>query len=186
MFTRLPRTAAATALLLVFGVAASPAFAAGKAHDNQLDPVRDALAVYADFDGSARMADYPVGPVPKILSHETCIIDPDGTGAMGEHYVELGNVADGAIHALHPEALIYEPQADGSRVLVAVEYIVFQADWNATHNQPPKLFGQSFEALDAANPYGLPPFYALHAWVWRANSNGLFADYNPAVTCPPM
>ena len=186
MSARLGRTAAAAALLLLFGAAASPAFAAGKAHDNQLDPVRDALAVYADFDGAARMADYPVGPVPKVLSGETCILDPDGTGAMGEHYVELGNVTDGEIDALHPEALIYEPQNDGSRELVAVEYIVFQAAWNATHNQPPKLFGQSFEALDAANPYGLPEFYALHAWVWRANQEGLFADYNTAVTCPVM
>ncbi|REJ05258.1 hypothetical protein DY023_10395 [Microbacterium bovistercoris] len=184
MAGRATRAAVAMALVLMLGgTAASPALAAGKPHEKQLDPVRDALAVYADFDGAARLSDYPAGPVPK-LSGETCIIDPEGMGAMGEHYVEPGDVGDGMIDALHPEALIYEPQDDGSRELVGVEYLVFQEAWNTEHNQVPMLFGQKFMAFDETNPYGLPPFYALHAWLWRANPHGVFAMHNPAVTCP--
>ena len=102
---------------------------------------------------------------------------------MGEHYVNLANVTDGTIDALRPEALIFEPEANGSRSLVGVEYIVFADQWDAAHHRPPMLFGQKFELNDASNPYGLPAFYSLHAWLWRANPLGTFAEYNPDVHC---
>jgi hypothetical protein len=46
---------------------------------------------------------------------------------------------------------------------------------------PPSLFGEDFHATAAGNRYGLPPFYALHAWVWRHTM--MFADWNPTVSC---
>jgi hypothetical protein len=46
---------------------------------------------------------------------------------------------------------------------------------------PPNLFGQEFNFTDAPNRYGLPPFYSLHAWVWKDNPAGAFAMWNP--TC---
>ncbi|MDL9981061.1 hypothetical protein [Microbacterium candidum] len=182
-------SASADASAGTLGMSAMPGMgpATGQAHQSQLDPVRNALAVYADFGGAARLADYPTGPVPKVSgpqAGQTCIVDPAGSGAMGEHYVNLANVTDGTIDAMHPEALIYEPHPDGSRVLVGVEYIVFQSQWNATHHSPPRLFGQTFMSFDASNPFGLPAYYALHAWLWRADPSGTFAMYNPAVHCP--
>ena len=37
--------------------------------------------------------------------------------------------------------------------------------------------------VGADNRYGIPAFYELHAWVWKDNPAGTFADYNPDVTC---
>jgi hypothetical protein len=38
--------------------------------------------------------------------------------------------------------------------------------------------------MPSPNRYGLPPFYELHAWVWKHNPSGMFNDWNPLVTCP--
>jgi hypothetical protein len=38
--------------------------------------------------------------------------------------------------------------------------------------------------VPAGNRYGLPSFYELHAWLWKPNPSGVFADYNPRVHCP--
>jgi hypothetical protein len=67
---------------------------------------------------------------------------------------------------------------------VALEYVVFQDAWDATHTTPPELFGREFELVPAGNRYGLPPFYELHAWLWKHNPSGMFADWNPRVHCP--
>ena len=111
-----------------------------------------------------------------------CIAQP-GSGAMGVHYVRGDLVADPTENPLTPEALVYEPTKGGRLRLVALEYVVLQADWNATHTSPPSLYGHEFMAVDGSNRYGLPPFYALHVWLWKFNPSGLFADYNPRVTC---
>ncbi len=34
------------------------------------------------------------------------------------------------------------------------------------------------------NPFGLKPFYALHAWIWKKNPSGLLQPWNPSVACP--
>lgn len=26
--------------------------------------------------------------------------------------------------------------------------------------------------------------FELHAWIWKGNPNGVFADFNPKVSCP--
>jgi hypothetical protein len=110
-------------------------------------------------------------------------IDHADEGAMGIHYVKGALVGDGAVEAATPEALVYEPQRNGRLRLVAVEYVVFQDAWDAGHSSPPSLFGREFEPIGAGNRYGLPPFYALHAWLWKHNPSGMFADWNPRVTC---
>ncbi|MGH2996586.1 MAG: hypothetical protein ACRDN6_02805 [Gaiellaceae bacterium] len=60
---------------------------------------------------------------------------------------------------------------------------MFQAAWDAENPSPPTLFGEEFHLTPAPNRYGIPAFYALHAWIWRYNASGLFEDYNPKVTC---
>ena len=104
-------------------------------------------------------------------------------GAMGEHWANGGRVGDGVSQRQRPEVLLYEPQANGTRVLTGVEYVVIANDWLAQHDSPPVLFGKEFDLI-TTNPFGLPPFFALHAWAWQANPSGDFAAWNPTVSCP--
>jgi len=96
-------------------------------------------------------------------------------GAMGIHYVNGTLLKDDALDIAKPEAVMYEPKPDGSLELVAVEYITLKG--------PASLGGQLFNFTDAPNRYGLPGFYELHAWAWRQNPAGAFADNNPRVSC---
>jgi hypothetical protein len=41
-----------------------------------------------------------------------------------------------------------------------------------------------FPAAPELVVYGLPPFYELHAWLWKFNPHGFFNDWNPRVHCP--
>ena len=84
-------------------------------------------------------------------------------------------IDDPAVDVAHPEAILYEPGANGALTLVAVEYI--------TPKGPAALGGQLFTFTKAPNRYGLPPFYSLHVWAWRDNPMGAFADMNPNVSC---
>jgi hypothetical protein len=113
------------------------------------------------------------------LTGNTCITEP-GVGGMGVHQVNT-SLLDGTIDATAPEALVYEPRNDGSLKLVALEYVVFQADWKGS--SPPELFGKTFDLIPSPNRFGLPAFYALHAWLWKPNPSGLLATWNPRVTC---
>lgn len=112
-----------------------------------------------------------------------CVSEP-GEGAMGIHYVHGELVGDTLLDPLRPEALMYEPQADGRLRLVGVEYIVFQAAWDTEHAAPPQLMGQTFTLVPEPNRYGVPAFYELHLWAWRHNPSGAFYDWNPRVACP--
>lgn len=110
-----------------------------------------------------------------------CVSGDDG-GAMGVHYVNGDLVGDPTLDAAHPEAVMYETLG-GRQVLVAVEYVVLADDWNAANPAPPVLMGQSFHYNDAPNRYGLPAYYDLHVWAWKDNPNGMFAEFNPDVSC---
>jgi len=68
-------------------------------------------------------------------------------------------------------------------VLRDVEYVVDRKAWHdAGNSKPPKLFGRTF-GLTTKNPFGLEPFYALHAWVWKENPAGWLQPWNPSVSC---
>jgi hypothetical protein len=111
-----------------------------------------------------------------------CIDNP--AGGMGIHYVNGALVGDDKVRAATPELVVYEPAGNGRLRLVAAEYVVFQSAWDAKHSSPPELFGREFELVGAGNRYGLPPFYELHAWLWKHNPSGMFEDWNPRVSCP--
>jgi hypothetical protein len=110
-----------------------------------------------------------------------CVSSPQ-EGAMGVHYVNGTLVADGALDATKPEALLYEI-VNGRARLMGVEFIVDSAQWHTTHQDPPVLEGQVFNLVGSPNRYGLKPFYELHVWAWRDNPTGTFSDFNPDVTC---
>ena len=105
-------------------------------------------------------------------------------GAMGEHFVNDALVKNPSVDAAAPEALVYEPTATGKLRLVAVEYVVIKAAWDASHTATPSLFGHRFNVTPGGNRFGLPAFYSLHAWIWRSNPSGMFAMFNPTVECP--
>ncbi len=112
-----------------------------------------------------------------------CVTGPDH-GAMGVHYVNLTLYGDGLIDINQPEAVIYEPQSDGSLRLVGVEYIVDAATWLANNNNtPPVLDGQVFQYVAAPNRFNIPAFFELHVWAWRDNPQGSFVDWNNRVSC---
>lgn len=145
---------------------------AGHAPAQLVRTVREVTRPYLDVN-TATAAGY--GP---FLG---CVSAPEA-GAMGNHFVNPALVGDGQIDAAKPEALIYEMR-DGKARLVGVEYIVDAATWNAAHQTPPVLEGQSFQFVGAPNRYNLPAFYELHVWAWRDNPNGAFVDWNTRVTC---
>jgi len=163
---------ARTLLIALLGLAA----AATPAHASSgLEDVRASTAAYH--------VDHPGYTLFRDAAGVACI-DKPGEGGMGIHYVNGDLVGDGEVHATTPEALLYEPRRHGRERLVAVEYVVFQSDWDAAHPAPPELFGREFELVGAGNRYGLPPFYELHVWLWKHNPSGVFADWNPRVHCP--
>lgn len=106
-----------------------------------------------------------------------CVSVPE-LGGMGHHYVNLA-LMDGALDPAAPEALLYEPTQNGQFRLVGVEYIVpFGVEpREADGGTAPELFGETFTESDGANGW------ALHVWIWRHNPAGMFADFNPNVSC---
>jgi hypothetical protein len=142
-------------------------------------------------------------PDPSGMCETAAIMGkPAKLGAMGIHYFRpdrLGITAppnprvDGSgtytdFH--HPAVLLYEPQADGSLKLIGVENLVFEKAWRAAgHTQPPSFHGVPYDHMvdNPATPideaHGFMPHYDRHVWVFRDNPNGVFAQYNPNVTC---
>jgi hypothetical protein len=127
---------------------------------------------------------------------------PASLGAMGVHYFRpdlLGisappnpRVNGGGTHTdfRKPSILIYEPQADGSLELVAVENLVFQRSWWASGKTAlPSFHGVNYDtmqddpksAIDEAHKF--EPHYDRHVWIYRTNPNGVFAPFNPNVSC---
>jgi len=105
-------------------------------------------------------------------------------GAMGLHYVNLGLV-DGNIEPTQPEAILFEPIADGRIRITGVDYLVPVAAWEQAHpgEGPPQLMGQLFHLFESPNRFGLDTFYTLHVWAYKNNPNGTFVNWNPDVSC---
>lgn len=127
---------------------------------------------------------------------------PAAEGAMGVHYFrpDLLGVTEPPSPRVNgdgthtdfrvPAVLIYEPQADGSMELVAVENLAFISAWTATGaTEPPSFHGVAFDrmaddpatAADEAHMFW--PHFDRHVWIYRDNPNGVFTPFNPAVTC---
>lgn len=172
-----------TAMVLAVGLAATLAHgstrvASHSSNQNALDTVRGATGRYHSLT-VAQASGYAL---LKDKAGIACIDNP-GVGAMGVHYVNGTLVNSGQVNPLKPQALVYEPAANGQLNLVAVEYITFQQQWDATHGAPPMLFGQPFMLTPDGNRFGLPAFYSLHAWIWQDNPTGTFSMWNPQVSC---
>jgi quercetin dioxygenase-like cupin family protein len=126
---------------------------------------------------------------------------PRQAGGMGIHYFRpdlLGitatepRVNGTGTHQdfARPGVLVYEPQADGTLVLVAIENLVWAAAWrDAGNSGPPSFMGNDYYYMidnpltEADEAHGFEPHYELHLWLYRSNPNGMFTQFNPTVTC---
>lgn len=140
-----------------------------------LKQVRQATARFNSTNQATR-AGYVGGP---------CVADPE-LGGMGQHWVN-GPLVDPVFDPLQPEALLYEPDKNGNLKLVGVEYIVIDirdipVEEGGNPNQvPPQFSGQQFDIGGTPNPN---PHWSLHVWLYKENPDGIFAPWNPNVSCP--
>lgn len=185
----------ASTLALVMGESAASASPV----EPTLAQVRAATEKYKDV--KAAIADgYARDPMDECVTAAS-IGYPPKSGAMGIHYGRddlLGikgppnpRVDGSGTHTdfNKPAILLYEPQADGSLKLVAVENLVFEKAWNATHKSPPTFHGVPYNRM-ADNPatpvdegHMFMPHFDRHVWLYRHNPNGIFAQFNPNVSC---
>ena len=145
----------------------------------ELAIVRQATAQFHSVE-AAEAAGYELGYVNgagvRIITG--CIAHPTD-GAMGYHYFNKDLVDDLTVDPLRPEGLVYAPTPSGDLKLVAVEYVVPGANSNPPGvSGPPSVFGMDMHILVPA-----VGFYILHAWIWHHNPSGMFADWNPRVSC---
>jgi hypothetical protein len=168
---KLIRGSLCPALLLLAPLAA----AADTGATPLIDKVHNATARYVDLN--VALAEGFVAATP-------CVSGPD-TGAMGVHFVLPARISAGVLNAEQPEALIYEPMANGAMRLVGVEFIVLESVWAAKNpaGSVPALDGNLLNYIAAPNRYGLPAFYEIHVWAWESNPKGSYADWNTSVTC---
>ena len=156
-------------------VHSSKASEASPAVASMLAAVRAATAKYHDVS-QALGHGYQLGYKGVVTA---CIANP-GVGAMGYHYFNWTKMDDPSIVQDDPEVLVYHTGDDGTLVLGAVEWVVPKALWDGAGNtNPPSVFGESLHIL---NP--VLNWYVEYAWVWKHNPDGMFADWNPDVTCP--
>jgi hypothetical protein len=167
--------------------------ACGGPSEATVEDARAATAKYRDVE--AALADgYVRDPIDACETPSHMGIAED-LGVMGIHYLrpDLLGLAEGETRLdvtgthtdfLEPALLLYEPQADSSLALVAVANHVSASAWaRAGHPAAPSFAGVAF-TLHPADPGMMTEArYELHAWLHRPNPSGMFAPYNPDVTC---
>jgi hypothetical protein len=187
----------AAVLAAVISISAPAAHGTG---EPTLDEVRKATERFQDVN--VALAEGYVRDPGNICETADMMGRPASLGAMGIHFFRpdlLGisgppnpRVDGNGTHTdfRKPAILIYEPQADGSMKLVAVENLVFQKSWRAAGNtKPPSFHGVEYDtmqddpatAIDEAHMF--EPHYDRHVWLYRPNPNGVFAQFNPNVSC---
>lgn len=103
-----------------------------------------------------------------------CVEHPE-LGGMGHHFARM-EYFDAEVELLKPEVLLYAMNEQGKMELLGVEYIV-PFDFLPETEKAPVLLGRAFK------PNYEQQIWALHVWTHRDNPAGIFADFNPTVTC---
>ena len=150
----------------VAGGAASPS--------SELQAVKAAMSRYHSFEQAQRDGYSVVG--------EPCVASPLGT--MGFHADNEALMADPAIDPMRPEILLYVPKPNGKLRLVGVEYWKSDADQNLmTAGDRPSVFGVPFDGPMPGHNPTMPVHYDLHVWLFADNPSGMFAPFNPTLSC---
>lgn len=138
----------------------------------QLAALRKDLAPYKDV--TVALAD---GFVPVSGCEES----PEG--GMGVHYLNPQRAA-APIDADEPAILLYAPTTDGGMRLLVAEWFQPDADQDlTTTDDRPSLWGQPFNGPMAGHDPTMPVHYDLHVWLFDNNPAGVFAGWNPSVSC---
>lgn len=165
-----------------------------------LDAVRAATEKYRDVN--VALAEGYIRDPFDLCDTAEMMGRPAELGAMGIHYFRpdlLGitappnpRVSGNGTHTdfLQPAILIYEPQADHSLELVAVENLAFADAWRAAGNTaPPTFHGVPYDhmldnpATEIDEAHKFVEHYDRHVWLYRENPNGMFTPFNPNVSC---
>lgn len=192
--------------LLSAGVAASTASFPGSFYfvDPNADPDVAAVRIATDRfrDVNVALAEGYVRDPMNLCDSAEMMGQPAELGAMGIHFFRpdlLGitgppnpRVSGTGTHTdfLTPSILIYEPQKDGSLELVAVENLVFIDAWEAAGNKErPSYRGVPYDRMEddpstsVDEAHMFEPHYDRHVWLYRDNPNGIYAQFNPSVSC---
>src|SRR5438270_1931727 len=177
---------AVTAALVVISVAQPGVLAQDGHGDHQTatpeNSARTSAFVQVVRDATRRFQDPAVALAENYVPTFGCVTG-SSEGAMGVHFVNFPLVADPELDVTRPELLVYEPLPNNRFQLVAADYLVLSAPWNAANPGPPMLMAQLFHLFESPNRFGLPEFYTLHVWAWKENPQGTFANWNPNVSC---
>ncbi|MDP9183758.1 MAG: hypothetical protein M3P04_13400 [Actinomycetota bacterium] len=161
--------------------------------------VRSATAKYRDPNVALRDGFIPAAECYKNDENSA-------GGVMGEHWVHRDRHADQRLDLREPELLLSLPTPGGGRKLVAVEWSIAALEDGMPHYgaEPPdpartspasQMFGgRSFNGpmqghnLLQAWPFAVhlspgPWHYDQHVWLWEKNPDGIFAQYNRALSC---
>jgi len=165
--------------MLLLIILASAAYAATGVTDPEvlkdLAKVRQATDKYHDVN---------VALADGFIRTPACVESPDG--GMGIHFINPARLMDPTINLLEPEILLYSETADEMKLL-GVEYMfaIGAPDTHVPNPAPPSpiLFGRTFDGPMEQHEPGQPPHYDLHVWLWKANPSGIFARFNPMVSC---
>ena len=169
-------------IVAAFGVIGSMSTAVAQSDQPQVE----SLDRFPGFVRDVRRATHAFQDVTAAIaagyvSTRSCVSGPS-EGAMGVHFVNEAFIADGVLDVQRPEVLVYEPD-NGRLRLVAIEFFVEAEQWDGANGGPPVLGGQHFHYVGAPNRLRNPAYYELHVWAWKRNPNGIFSDWNPAVSC---
>lgn len=161
--------------VLLFGLGLGTIASAETQSDTRKDLARAREATRQYHDAAVAVQD-------GFVATDECVELPDGSGGMGFHYVNPGRV-DTNLVIEEPDAVLYQPVGN-RRKLVAIEYIVPDADQDlSTDADRPTLFGDAFDGPMLGHTPDMPIHYDQHVWVWEANPDGIFAQWNPNVEC---
>jgi hypothetical protein len=184
-------------LFLAAALAAAPAPQAG---EPSLEEVRATTARFQDV--TVALAEGYISPPGNGCETAAQMGMGKELGGMGIHFFRpdlLGikgppnpRVSGDGTHTdfRKPAILIYEPRADGTLELVAVENLVFEKAWRAAGKTGrPSFHGIPYEhmaddpATKTDEGHMFEPHFDKHVWLYKANPKGVFAPFNPAVTC---
>jgi hypothetical protein len=177
-----------------------PASAAAQDVAAEIEKVRLASKRFADVKVALAEGYVPAPPGDCIsAAHEGL---PPEWGGMGIHYVNPKllklaaggpRVDGGSTHTdfMNPAILLYEPQADGSLVLVGVENLVFMNAWHAAgHHAPPAFAGRIWDSMadntgtSVDEAHGFEPHHDQHVYFRKmANPADQLKPFSPNVTC---
>lgn len=159
-----------------------PGLALAACSDSSTDPEPEPDPVEVMRTATESFQDVADAEAAGFVPLSACVASP--AGGMGYHYGHPGRLEDAEVDLELPEVLLYVPTAAGLR-LAGVEFMVHGDAWYAAGNsEAPSLAGQSFDPPNPEHPdEAIRPFYTLHAWVWEDNPSGMFAPFNPNVSC---